>query len=71
MAWHLEVDGQTCISSGMCAALAPHLFELREDHSYPVSDTVEPDDLALDAADTCPAGAITVTEDGKLIGPRD
>jgi ferredoxin len=70
MSWHLEVDGDTCIASGMCAALAPHLFRLEGDQSRPVADDVEPDEIALDAADSCPVMAITVTENGTVVGPR-
>jgi ferredoxin len=31
---------------------------------------VEPDEILLDAADSCPAMAITVTDGGVEIGPR-
>ena len=41
------------------SALAPDLFEL-DDVANPVHPTIEPDEVALDAADQCPALAITV-----------
>jgi ferredoxin len=68
--WHLAVHGETCIASGMCAALATEYFELGADHSRPLADDVEPKEVLLDAADSCPALAITVTEGNKVIGPR-
>ncbi|MPZ82454.1 MAG: ferredoxin [Actinophytocola sp.] len=70
MTWHLEVDEQTCMASGMCAGLAPELFTLDDDHARPLAPDIEPDELALDAADSCPTVAITVTDGGKEIGPR-
>ena len=53
----------------MCAALAPNLFKL-DDYATPVTPEIPLDDIALDAADQCPAQAITVKENGKEIGPR-
>ena len=58
------------MASGMCAALAPELFELGDSTARPLNPEIAPDDAALDAADQCPAMAITVVEDGKEIGPR-
>ena len=70
MTWHLEVDGHQCIASGMCAGLAPDFFRLGDDHSEPVKPDIEPDEIVLDAADMCPAMAITVRANGEVIGPR-
>jgi ferredoxin len=70
MTWHIEVDAQTCIGSGMCAALAPQWFALEGDHARALVSAVEPDEILLDAADSCPAMAITVTDGGVEIGPR-
>ncbi|HEY0448370.1 ferredoxin [Actinophytocola sp.] len=70
MTWHVEVDERTCIGSGMCAALAPELFTLDDDHASPVAPDIEPDEVALDAADSCPALAITVTDGAKAVAPR-
>jgi ferredoxin len=67
--WQVNVDRSACLGSGMCAALAPDLFEL-DDFAKPVKADIDPDEVALDAADQCPALAITVLEDGKEIGPR-
>jgi ferredoxin len=72
MTWQLNVDKNVCGATGMCAALAPDLFELgaTDTHARPVNSEIEPDEVALDAADQCPMQAITVIEDGKEIGPR-
>ena len=70
MTWHIKVDADTCIGSGMCAGLAPEHFELVGGYSRPVKDDVEPDDIVLDAADSCPVEAITVSEGKEVIGPR-
>jgi ferredoxin len=70
MTWQLSVDKAVCGATGMCAALAPDLFELNEAYANPVNPEIDPDELALDAADQCPTLAILVTENGKEIGPR-
>jgi ferredoxin len=70
MTWRLHVDRTVCGATGMCAALAPDLFQLNEAYAEPVGDEIEPDEVALDAADQCPTQAILVTENGREIGPR-
>lgn len=70
MTWQLHVDKGLCGATGMCQALAPDLFELTEAYARPVKPEIDPDELALDAADQCPTQAITVLENGKEIGPR-
>jgi ferredoxin len=70
MSWQIEVDEHVCIGSGMCAALAPQWFSLDGEHATVVANDVEPDELLLDAADSCPAMAITVTDGGTEVGPR-
>ena len=67
--WQVSVDQSVCLGSGMCAALAPELFQL-DDHARPVRPDIEPDELALDAADQRRALAIAVRENGVEIGPR-
>ncbi|HKN56127.1 MAG TPA: ferredoxin [Amycolatopsis sp.] len=70
MSWQVEIDGHSCIGSGMCAGLLPEVFELDGAVAHPLSDRVEPDELVLDAADSCPAMAITVSDGSEVIGPR-
>ncbi|MFE7122708.1 ferredoxin [Streptomyces sp. NPDC057617] len=70
MSWHVAVDGQRCIASGMCAGMAPEFFALDDDRARALADRIDPDETVLDAADSCPASAITVTEGDREIGPR-
>lgn len=70
MTWQLNVDQQTCMGTGMCAGMAPDLFELDDRTAKPIKPDIEPAEQALDAADQCPTQAITVLEGGKEIGPR-
>ncbi|GAA4553927.1 ferredoxin [Amycolatopsis samaneae] len=70
MSWNVEVDPGACIGSGMCAALMPELFSLDGAVARPLTERVDADETVLDAADSCPAMAITVTADGAVVGPR-
>ncbi|WP_030411069.1 ferredoxin [Streptomyces sp. NRRL S-1448] len=70
MTWEIEIDPQLCMASGSCAAIAPDLFALDGTHARPLRDRIEEDERALDAADVCPAMAITVRAAGKILGPR-
>lgn len=51
MTWLIEVDGRTCIGSGICAGTAPGHFAVVDGTSRAVRDEAEPDDRALDAAE--------------------
>ncbi|MBW4720856.1 ferredoxin [Saccharothrix obliqua] len=69
--WSLEVDGGTCIGSGMCTAIAPEHFRLEGDTSVPIDPSVDPDDLVVDAAESCPVEAILVrAADGSVVAPQ-
>ncbi|WP_411136409.1 ferredoxin [Streptomyces sp. C10] len=70
MTWEVEIDPQQCIASGSCAAIAPDLFVVDGAHARPLRDRIEEDERALDAADVCPAMAITVRDGARLLGPR-
>ncbi|MFJ9417098.1 MULTISPECIES: ferredoxin [unclassified Streptomyces] len=71
MTWKVAVDSRQCMASGMCANIAPELFVLGESSSRPVNEEIGADERALDAADCCPAMAISVHDDaGEVIGPR-
>ncbi|WP_107416761.1 MULTISPECIES: ferredoxin [unclassified Streptomyces] len=71
VAWTLAVAQDRCMGSGMCAALAPELFRLDgTERAEPVRADVGADERALDAADSCPALAITVREGARVVGPR-
>jgi ferredoxin len=61
--WLLDVDHRVCVSSGMCVGLAPAAFELAgARQSTPKVAEVDPDSAVLDAAENCPAEAITITD---------
>lgn len=57
----VTVDHDVCVGSAMCVALAPALFRLNEDRQAEVvAGGVVTADLAAEAAENCPVGAITV-----------
>ncbi|MEU3061533.1 ferredoxin [Streptomyces subrutilus] len=68
--WTVRVDRGLCLGSGMCAAVAPEVFALEDEHASVRQPETGEDPRLLDAADICPAQAITVHEDGTLIAPR-
>ncbi|WP_211260597.1 ferredoxin [Amycolatopsis jejuensis] len=70
MTWQVEVDRDTCIGSGMCAALMPEEFSLDGPVARAIAGSVEPGETVLDAADSCPAMAITVRNGAEVVGPR-
>jgi ferredoxin len=60
--WRVRVDAELCIGSGMCAGIAPEHFELVDGRSRSRRDVIEPDDDALDAAQSCPMEAIAIRD---------
>nr|WP_275465934.1 ferredoxin [Streptomyces noursei] len=71
VAWKVAVDPALCIASGSCPAIAPDLFVLDGPHARAVQEEIAEDERALDAAEVCPAMAITVQDaSGRVIGPR-
>ncbi|MET0134889.1 MAG: ferredoxin [Kibdelosporangium sp.] len=71
--WRLEVDRHTCISSGMCAGVAPDHFEIEGDGAHALADVVDQDEAVIDAAESCPVEAIKVfgAASGELVSPID
>jgi ferredoxin len=69
MPWNVRVDPQLCQSSGMCAGSVPEIFALDGEHARVRAESVEPDERVLDAADICPALAITVQEGNTVLAP--
>ncbi|MFI6998698.1 ferredoxin [Nocardia sp. NPDC050175] len=70
--WRIEVDRSTCLGSGMCTGLAPDHFTLVDGRSSPITEVVPPDDLLIDAAESCPIEAILVrsAESGEILAPE-
>ena len=62
------VDANECSAHGDCVEIAPQVFRL--DDTAVVIGT-GPDDLVLEAAEACPAVAITVIDDetGETVFP--
>ena len=71
--WTIAVDRTACIGASVCANYAPDLFELKAGKSSPRASAAEPDEAALDAAETCPVSAITVHDSstGALLAPEE
>lgn len=65
MTWKIDVSAGRCMASGLCVAAAPDRFVLDGYAATPTATEIEPDDDVLDAAESCPALAISVTEDGR------
>ncbi len=69
--WRVEVNRETCVGSGLCVGTAPGHFRLDEDRSRPVDELVEPDDLLLGVAESCPTESIIVRDGaGKQLAPE-
>ncbi|HLI39303.1 MAG TPA: ferredoxin [Streptosporangiaceae bacterium] len=72
--WRVAVDRGTCMGTGMCRGTVPGLFAAGDDGKTVVTrDAVPADARVLDAAETCPAEAITVTDaaTGEVLAPGD
>jgi ferredoxin len=68
--WKVTVDRDACLGSGICAGTAPRHFRLDDGRSRALHEDIEPDDIVLDVADTCPAEAITVHDvAGRRLAP--
>jgi len=58
----ISIDTSLCSGFGACVDLAPDLFRLESGGIASVVKAETDDPAALDAADSCPMGAITVEE---------
>lgn len=58
--YRIRIDRTLCSGFGSCAELAPHAFELGADGIATVLTGETDDPVAVEAAATCPMGAITV-----------
>ncbi len=60
-----KVIDNLCIGCGACAALVPDEFDINDDGvAYAINDIIKEEDkeLAKDAKDNCPTGAISIEE---------
>ena len=60
MTYRIVIDRSLCSGFGSCAELAPEVFEL-EGGLAGLRVGTSDDEAVLDAADSCPMGAISVT----------
>ncbi|MFD4369401.1 ferredoxin [Rhodococcus sp. NPDC058521] len=61
----IEVNDQICESNGLCAGVAPEVFDLDEDDNlHLLHDSVTPnnEDVVREAVRQCPRNAITLDE---------
>lgn len=61
----VKVNQDACIGCGACAAICPEVFELNDEGISIAKQEEVPTDqeeMARDAADSCPTGAIEVEE---------
>ncbi|WP_181805771.1 MULTISPECIES: ferredoxin [Streptomyces] len=60
--WHVEVDRALCIGSAQCVHRATGSFRLDSAmQSHPVDPETDANGKILDAAESCPVEAITIT----------
>jgi ferredoxin len=60
--YRIEIDRSLCSGFGSCADLAPEAFELGPDGVARARVERAVDEAVLDAAGSCPMGAITVVD---------
>ncbi|MGA4842298.1 ferredoxin [Streptomyces sp. G45] len=66
--WRVEVDRSLCIGSGMCVGTAPDAFVLDSARqARPTEPEADAAEQTLEAAESCPVEAITIT----LLGSGD
>ncbi len=68
MAVDVRVDPARCIATKSCVYAAPGTFELDDQRIATVIDpAAEPLEALIEAAETCPTGAISVFKDGQQL----
>ena len=58
-----RIDQDTCIGCGLCPSIAPDVYEMGDSgKAHEISENVPEgmEDVAQEAADSCPVNAITV-----------
>lgn len=71
--YSILIDTNACIACGLCAELAPKIFTSDAQMKSVVLENPEIDlDTLMNAAQSCPTGAITVidTETGEKLWPK-
>ena len=67
----VKVNRDLCVGLGNCVALAPTVFEFDDENKAVVLDPASvPDDVLLEAAESCPYDAIIILDDeGNQVYP--
>jgi len=60
--YRIEIDQSLCSGFGVCAELAPRVIELNPSGNARLLAGETDDDVVIEAAASCPMGAITVFE---------
>ncbi|GIH16830.1 ferredoxin [Rugosimonospora africana] len=64
----IDIHAERCIGSGVCALIAPELFDQRDDDGVVVlldpDPAPEQQENAYEAATRCPASVIEIHEEG-------
>lgn len=60
--YRIEIDRSLCSGFGTCAELAPHLIQLDRSGNAELRMDETDDEVALEAASSCPMGAIALFE---------
>ncbi|MEI5100259.1 ferredoxin [Streptomyces sp. PmtG] len=64
--WHIEVDRDLCIGSGMCVGTVPEGFVLDSARqAHPKEAEIDASEDVLGAAEGCPVEAIAITMAGS------
>lgn len=59
----IKIDKEKCIGCGACTIMAPDIFELGDDGKAQVKvDAKIDEELAKQSVDSCPVGAIIISE---------
>lgn len=71
--WRVGVDATRCFGSGSCTGVAAGYFTMDGHVSRPTHELIDPDESVLDAAELCPAVAISVRDEltGETLAPQD
>jgi ferredoxin len=60
--WRIEVDHGACMGTGICAGVAPDVFQVVDGRSVPPAGTVPADENVLDAVESCPMEALRLRD---------
>lgn len=72
--WKVTVDPRVCVRTGLCVATAPGEFDFDDaGQGHATADTLPGSPTILEAAESCPREAITLTDaaTGKPVFPPE